>query len=92
MLAEWWQGADRGDVAFLRLLGPVPPGAAPLHLAERTIADRRAKTFGFPINAPARGHYGYGIVGDRLTSDTGHSLVQLRECTEITEGFSGAPW
>src|SRR5437016_4423885 len=41
--------------------------------------------------APATGHSGYGIVGDPLTGDTGQCLLQLRQATEITEGFSGAP-
>src|SRR5437870_1349732 len=51
--------------------------ALPLRLAEHAISERRVKAFGFPLNAPARGHYGYSIVGDSLTSDSGQRLLQL---------------
>ncbi|MGH8886284.1 MAG: S1 family peptidase [Egibacteraceae bacterium] len=91
IITEWWQGPDQGDVAFLRMAGSPPEQARPLRLAERALVGRRVNAFGFPINAPAGGHHGYGVVGDRLTSDAGHLWVQLREATEITEGFSGAP-
>ncbi|MGH8904845.1 MAG: trypsin-like peptidase domain-containing protein, partial [Egibacteraceae bacterium] len=91
VVAEWWQGPDRGDVAFLRLAGSPPDRAQPLRLAERALEGRRVKAFGFPRNAPAGGHYGYGLVGDRVTSDAGQPWVQLTDCAEITEGFSGAP-
>ena len=62
-----------------------------MRLAERAVADRRVRTFGFPLNAPALGHHGYAVVSHRLTSDTGQALVQLRQASEISEGFSGAP-
>ena len=90
-IPQWWHSTDEGDVAFLRLIDPPPEPALPLRLAEHAISERRVKAFGFPLNAPAGGQYGYGIVGDALTSDTGQRLLQLREATEITEGFSGAP-
>lgn len=91
VLAERWHGPDHEDVAFLRLAGPPPEQARPLRLAERTLTGRRVRTFGFPRNAPAGGAYGYAVVGDRVTSDDGYLWVQLREATEITRGFSGAP-
>src|SRR5207249_620598 len=90
-IADWWHRTDEGDAAFLQLTDPPPESAMPLRLVERVTPGRRVKVFGFPLNAPARGHYGYGVVGDPLTSDAGQRLLQLREATEITEGFSGAP-
>lgn len=91
VVPAWWRGPDRGDVAFLRLTQPPPDQARGLRLAERVIAERQVRAFGFPVNAPAQGHYGYAVVGDPLSSDTGQALVQLRDATEITEGFSGGP-
>jgi WD40 repeat protein len=91
VIAEWWRGPTQGNVAFLRLAGTLPERAQPLRLAERAITGRRVNIFGFPRHAPAGGIYGYAVVGDRLPSDIGQPWVQLREATEITEGFSGAP-
>ena len=91
VMARYWHGPDDGDVAVVRLLEPPPEQTSPLRLAERAMPNRPVKAFGFPVNAPSRGHYGYGIIGDYLTSDTGHPLVQLHESREMTEGFSGAP-
>ena len=91
VIPAWWRSPDQGDIAFLRLMQPLPDQARALRLAERAVAQRRVRTFGFPINAPALGHHGYAVIGHQLTSDTGHTLVQLRQASEITEGFSGAP-
>jgi WD40 repeat protein len=91
VVAEWWHSPGQGDVAFLRLAGTLPDGARPLRLAERALAGRRVRAFGFPANAPAGGANGYAVVGDPVASDDGQPWVQLREATEITKGFSGAP-
>jgi WD40 repeat protein len=91
VMAGYWHGPDDGDVAVVRLLEPPPEQASPLRLAEGALPDRQVKAYGFPVNAPTRGHYGRGTIGDRLTSDTGHPLVQLHDSHEMTEGFSGAP-
>ena len=89
--AVLWQAPGRGDVAFARLAEPAPPSARPLPLGRAGGArNRRVKAFGFPANAPASGHYGYAIAGDLIGSGAGQ-LLQLAECSEVTEGFSGGP-
>ena len=87
-----WRSPDGADVAFLRLDGPLPARAQPLGLGGSAGArGHRVKAFGFPANAPGGGHYGYGVAGDPIVGDGGAPLVQLTECTEVTEGFSGGP-
>jgi hypothetical protein len=68
-----------GRLAFLRLVQPPPDQAQTLRLAERAVAERRVRTFGFPINAPTQGQYGYAVVGHPLTSDSGQLLMQLHD-------------
>ncbi len=55
------------------------------------VRGHRVKAFGFPLNAPSAGHYGYGVAGDQIVGDGGAPLLQLTDCTEVTEGFSGGP-
>jgi Trypsin-like peptidase domain len=91
VVPAWWRNPAQGDIAVLRLVQPPPDQAQPLRLAEGVIPERRVRTFGFPSNAPAQGQYSYAVVGHQLTSEAGQPLRQLRDATEITEGFSGAP-
>ncbi|MGH8902826.1 MAG: trypsin-like peptidase domain-containing protein [Egibacteraceae bacterium] len=89
---QWWRGPDGGDVAFLRLDEPAPGQAQPLTLGgSEGVRGHRVKTFGFPLNAPGAGHYGYGVAGDQILGDGDVRLLQLTGCTEVTEGFSGSP-
>ena len=87
-----WRGSGAGDIAFLRLSDPPPPGARPLPLGRaHGVRSHHVKTFGFPANAPDGGHYGYATAGDIIADRDGRELLQLTECTEVTEGFSGGP-
>ncbi|MGH3838676.1 MAG: trypsin-like peptidase domain-containing protein, partial [Pseudonocardiaceae bacterium] len=87
---RWWRDPEGVDVAFLRLDEPLPAQAQPLVLGGSPgVRGHRVKAFGFPVNAP--GHYGYGVAGDQIVGDGGTPLLQLTECTEVTEGFSGGP-
>ncbi len=89
---QWWRDPDGADVAFLRLVEPPPAQAQPLALGDSPgVRGHRVKAFGFPLNAPRAGHYGYGVAGDHIVSDGGTPLLQLTDCTEVTEGFSGGP-
>ncbi|MGH3869617.1 MAG: trypsin-like peptidase domain-containing protein, partial [Pseudonocardiaceae bacterium] len=89
---QWWRDLDGADVAFLRLDRPPPAQAQPLALGGSPgVGGHRVKTFGFPVNAPSGGHYGYGVAGDQIVGDGGTPLLQLSDCTEVTEGFSGGP-
>jgi hypothetical protein len=49
------------------------------------------KAFGFPVNAPGSGHYGYGVLGDRVRADSDIALLQVTDSSDMTEGFSGGP-
>lgn len=92
VMPEHWRDPTAGDVAFLRVADPLPALARPLQLGAARDARRHpVQTYGFPINAPGSGHYGYGVAGDLIRSDRGHQLLQLHDCTEVTEGFSGGP-
>ncbi|MEO7194031.1 MAG: trypsin-like peptidase domain-containing protein, partial [Pseudonocardiaceae bacterium] len=89
---QLWRSPESEDVAFLRLEGVPPAQAQPLALgASREVRGHRVKAFGFPANAPSAGHYGYGVAGDRILGDGDVPLLQLTECGEVTEGFSGGP-
>ncbi|WFE97517.1 trypsin-like peptidase domain-containing protein [Micromonospora sp. WMMD987] len=86
-----WRTPGAGDVAFLRMADPVPVTARPLPLGTAGAGRRAVKTYGFPTNAPDHGQYGYAVTGDRIRSGNDVELLQLTDCTEVTEGFSGAP-
>ncbi|MDQ3762788.1 MAG: serine protease [Actinomycetota bacterium] len=89
---RWWRDPDGDDIAFLRLDEPPPAQAQLVALGDSPGArGHRVKTFGFPLNAPSAGHYGYGVAGDQIIGDGGAPLLQLTDCTEVTEGFSGGP-
>jgi S1-C subfamily serine protease len=89
---QWWRNPNDADVAFLRLDEPPPASAQPLILGHSPgVRGHRVKAFGFPLNAPHASHYGYGVAGDQILGDSGTPLLQLTDCTEVTEGFSGGP-
>ncbi|WP_204140737.1 trypsin-like peptidase domain-containing protein [Halomicronema sp. CCY15110] len=86
---EYWE-PDR-DVAGIRLLDPVPPGAAPLPFRpSRNYIGGGFQVYGFPDRQPIGGWALGKIIGD-ATSD----LVQIQGDTDqgygIEPGFSGAP-
>jgi hypothetical protein len=87
-----WRDPDREDVAFLRCDRPLPESIEPLPLgAAEGAQGHKVASFGFPENAPADGHYGYGWAGDEVRGNSGARLIQVTDCSEITEGFSGGP-
>ncbi len=87
-----WRDPDGADIAFLRLDESLPAQAQPVTLGGSPgVRGHRVKAFGFPVNAPSAGHYGYGVAGDQIVGDGGTPLLQLTDCTEVTEGFSGGP-
>ncbi|MGH3873042.1 MAG: trypsin-like peptidase domain-containing protein [Pseudonocardiaceae bacterium] len=89
---QWWSDPEGADVAFLRLDEPPPAQAQSVALGGSLgIRGHRVKAFGFPVNAPSAGHYGYGVAGDQIVGDGATPLLQLTGCTEVTEGFSGGP-
>ena len=89
---EQWRDPDAADVAFAHFDQTLPPQAQPLALGDSSgVRGHHVKAFGFPVNAPSAGHYGYGMAGDQIMGDGGTPLLQLTDCAEITEGFSGGP-
>ncbi|MFD7629083.1 trypsin-like peptidase domain-containing protein [Streptomyces sp. NPDC059851] len=92
VLPERWRAPDDEDVAFVRLSGtPVGPAVLPLGSAEGC-RGHPFRSFGFPTQAPRKGHLGFGEVGDLLPSSgrTGARL-QLTKANGLTTGFSGGP-
>ncbi len=88
---ELWRSPEGDNVAFLRLEDLPPPQAQALPLgASEGVRGHRVKTFGFPVTAPTAGHYGYGVAGEQILGNGNVPLLQLTECREVTEGFSGA--
>ncbi|MER5204156.1 trypsin-like peptidase domain-containing protein [Streptomyces sp. NPDC002825] len=87
-----WRASAGDDVAIVRL--PLtPPAVTPLPLG--SAAGRRGhpvSSFGFPVQAPLEGHFGYGVAGDLLpaTGSRGAHL-QLTSANDLTTGFSGGP-
>ncbi len=94
VLVEPWRAPDGDDVAVIRL--PGAPGAVevlPVGSAEGC-QGHRVRSFGFPVQAPRGGHFGYGTVGDLLPATEGSSgagLLQLTRANDLTTGFSGGP-
>ncbi|GIF16978.1 trypsin-like peptidase domain-containing protein [Actinoplanes teichomyceticus] len=87
VLADGWEPPEGEDIAVVRL-DAVPAGLRPLPLAG---SDGRrghpVRSFGFPAQAGAGGHFGYGRAGDLLRP----GLLQLTDANDLTQGFSGGP-
>jgi hypothetical protein len=89
---ELWRGPESQDVAFLRLDDAPPADAKVLPIgASAGTRGHTVKTYGFAVNAPSAGTYGFGVVGDQIVGDSNEPLLQLTRCSGVTEGFSGAP-
>ncbi|MFE0646989.1 trypsin-like peptidase domain-containing protein [Streptomyces sp. NPDC059534] len=92
VLEEPWREPEAEDVAFVRLDG-VPAGSEPLPLGPAEGSrGHRVCSFGFPVQAPREGHFGFGVAGDLLPAAPGESeLLQLTGANDLTTGFSGGP-
>lgn len=90
--AELWRGAEREDVALIRLAA-TPVGARPLPLGSADgCRGHEVRSYGFPRQAPPEGHYGSGVASDVLPATVGRSaLLQLTDANDLTTGFSGGP-
>ncbi|MFG2339487.1 trypsin-like peptidase domain-containing protein [Streptomyces yangpuensis] len=90
--AELWRGAEREDVAFIRLAA-APTGARPLPLGSAEgCRGHEVRSYGFPSQAPPEGHYGSGVASDVLPATDGRgALLQLTDANDLTTGFSGGP-
>jgi WD40 repeat protein len=79
------------DVAALRLES-MPQGAAVVGLGSASgCGGHRVSSYGFPAQAPRRGHFGYGTAGGLLPDGGGGGLLQLTGANDLTTGFSGGP-
>ena len=90
VVSEWWRSADAGDVAILRLKGPLPEGVRALPLGSSVgTANHAFQSFGFPAANPEDGIWADGhILNETLMQ--GMRVLQLSS-PQITPGFSGAP-
>ncbi|WP_307820275.1 trypsin-like peptidase domain-containing protein [Streptomyces sp. MC1] len=90
VLTASWRGPEAEDLAVLRL-DSAPAGARPVRLGSANgCRGHRIRSYGFPSQAPAGGHFGYGTAGDLLPGSTG-PLLQLADANDLTTGFSGGP-
>jgi WD40 repeat protein len=94
VLIEPWRAPDADDVAVIRL-SDVPAAVEALPVGSAAgCRGHRVRSFGFPIQAPPGGHFGYGTAGDLLPAtdvDGGGGLLQLTGANDLTQGFSGGP-
>jgi WD40 repeat protein len=89
---ELWRSVDAEDVAFVRLSEP-PAGTRTLPLGPATgRRGHKVRSWGFPAQAPAEGHLGFGEIGDLLpATDARGAHLQLTDANDLTTGFSGGP-
>src|SRR5690349_457556 len=73
-----WRPTYAGDLAFLRLDGPLPRGVRPLPLGTSTDTSGHSfKSYGFPRTRGSEGMEGYGTIGGHVPDAAGHLLLQL---------------
>ncbi|MER5383196.1 trypsin-like peptidase domain-containing protein [Streptomyces sp. NPDC002688] len=89
---ELWRSVEDEDVAFIRLSGTAAGmRTMPLGSAEGC-RGHQVRSFGFPAQAPAEGHFGFGVTGDLLPGADGRCAhLQLTAANDLTTGFSGGP-
>ncbi|RSS64176.1 hypothetical protein EF912_02175 [Streptomyces sp. WAC07061] len=92
VLEEPWRDPESEDVALVRLGGVVPGTLVPPLGTAAGSRGHDVHAYGFPAQAPAGGHHGYGVAGDLLpaTERRGEHL-QLTDANDLTTGFSGSP-
>ncbi|GAA2997679.1 hypothetical protein GCM10020229_07620 [Kitasatospora albolonga] len=91
VLADGWRDPQGRDVALVRLLESVT--AVPLRLGSAEAAcGHRVRSFGFPVQAPQGGHFGFATAGGMLpAAGPAGELLQLTAANDLTTGFSGGP-
>ncbi|MGW3148912.1 nSTAND1 domain-containing NTPase [Streptomyces sp. NPDC001177] len=89
---DLWRAPEDEDVAVVRLSGMssrmtvLPLGSA------AGCRGHPVRSFGFPVQAPPEGHFGFGVAGDLLPGSGGRgALLQLTSANDLTSGFSGGP-
>ncbi|MFP8942133.1 trypsin-like peptidase domain-containing protein [Streptomyces fenghuangensis] len=91
VLPGTWRAPQAQDIAVLRLES-TPAGAEPVALGSaEDCRGHRVLSFGFPVQAPEGGHFGYGTAGDLLPAGEAGTLLQLTDANDLTAGFSGGP-
>ncbi|MFJ5924952.1 trypsin-like peptidase domain-containing protein [Kitasatospora sp. NPDC092948] len=91
VLEDAWREPHEQDVALVQLERTA--GVAPLSLGSAAGArGHRVRSFGFPVQAPPGGHFGFATAGGLLpAADTVGELLQLTDANDLTQGFSGGP-
>ncbi|WP_328514066.1 trypsin-like peptidase domain-containing protein [Streptomyces mirabilis] len=89
---DLWRAPEDEDMAVVRLSGmSAGVGVLPLGSAAGC-RGHRMRSFGFPVQAPPEGHFGFGEAGDLLPASGGRgALLQLTSANDLTTGFSGGP-
>ncbi|MFE6836913.1 trypsin-like peptidase domain-containing protein [Streptomyces sp. NPDC057705] len=97
-----WRDPEDDDVAVVRLSGTsgtsgtrATPAAGVRGLPLGSASGSRGhqvRSFGFPAQAPAGGHFGFGVAGDLIPASENRGLyLQLTAANDLTTGFSGGP-
>ncbi|MFG2914766.1 trypsin-like peptidase domain-containing protein [Kitasatospora sp. NPDC048298] len=91
VLEAAWREPYEQDVALVRLERAA--GVAPLSMGSAAgCRGHRVRSFGFPVQAPPGGHFGFATAGDLLpAADSAGELLQLTDANDLTQGFSGGP-
>ncbi|MEV8530615.1 trypsin-like peptidase domain-containing protein [Streptomyces sp. NPDC051211] len=92
VLDDAWRPPEGEDVAVMRLSAS-PAGADPLPLGSAAgCRGHQVRSFGFPVQAPPGGHFGFGVAGDLIpATENRGSHLQLTAANDLTTGFSGGP-
>lgn len=77
---------------MVRLSASVPGTLVPPLGSAADAQGHRVRSYGFPSQAPASGHYGHGVAGYLLPATEHRSeRLQLTDAYELTTEFSGSP-
>ncbi|MGW2399670.1 nSTAND1 domain-containing NTPase [Kitasatospora sp. NPDC001664] len=92
VLEEGWRAPAEQDIGLV-LLDESPAGTTPLVLGSAVgCGGHRVRSLGFPVQAPADGHFGSAtVVGLLSAADGSGDLLQLTGANDLTTGFSGGP-
>jgi Trypsin-like peptidase domain len=91
VVPEYWRDPKAEDIAILHLEGSLPEGIKSVVLGRSPQKDgHHFVTFGFPPVREKNGMWGYGTVGNLVSTGDAGLMLQLTT-PDVTAGFSGAP-
>ncbi|MFF4034400.1 trypsin-like peptidase domain-containing protein [Streptomyces sviceus] len=89
---ELWRAPEDDDVAVIHLSSTSADMRLLLLGSATGCRGHQVRSFGFPVQAPLHGHFGFGVAGDLLPAAGGRGeYLQLTAANDLTTGFSGGP-